>query len=202
MKLLYSPTSPFARKVRITLHEKQLECELVQDNVFSADAQTLLVNPLGKVPALVRDDGRALYDSPVIAQYLEVLRPEPRLWPAEPYARIEALRWEALGDGLCDAAVAVVLEGRRAAERQDAAWLARQRDKVQRALAVAQAELGASLHCVGDTFTIADIALICALGYLDLRMPAQWRGRYARLEAYAEHWASRPSVAATAPPPA
>lgn len=119
MRLLLSATSPYARKVHVALLEKGVPFQPAF--VTAADPSVAAANPLGKVPALVRADDTVLYDSPVILQYLEVLAPAPALYPADPLARIEALRWEALGDGICDATVTRMLEGRRAPERQDLA---------------------------------------------------------------------------------
>jgi glutathione S-transferase len=200
MRLLLTATSPYARKVRIAILEKRIPCEMDFDNPLDPTSHVPAANPLGKVPVLVLDDGRALWDSPVIVQYLEQEWPEPPLLPPGGWPRIEVLRWEALCDGLCDAAVQVVLEGRRAPERQDAAVVERQRGKVLSALARAEADLGQSEWASGGAFSLADIALASALGYLDLRLPGLWRGRFPGLESYAERIGQRPSVAGTAPP--
>ena len=197
MRLLHSLTSPFARKVRVTLLEKGLACEPVV--LLAGDASVSAVNPLGKVPALLRADGTALYDSPVIVQYLEVLVPTPSLFPADPLARIEVLRLEALCDGICDAAVLRMIEGRRDPARQDPNAVAHQAAKITRGLAVLQAELGDRAYAVGDTYTLADTCVAMAIGYIDLRAPELLAPFPALVERYAAMLA-RPSLAATVPP--
>jgi glutathione S-transferase len=221
MRLLYSPTSPYARKVRIALLEKRAPCEHVIDHPLAPDSRVPLHNPLGKVPVLVlehgdplapadRRDGRGdLYDSRAILQYLDLVFPEPPLFPREAAHRIDTLRYEALADGLCDAAVAIVLEKRRDERRQDPAVIAHQMKKVGRALDLANrwvadrvGSVGREAPLVDPAFGAADAAWLSALGYLDLRMPDAWRGHFAALEAYAAHFANRPSVAETTPPAA
>lgn len=197
MRLLLSPTSPYARKVHVALLEKGVA--FTAEHVTTADPVVAATNPLGKIPALVLPDGRALYDSPVILQYVEVVAPEPPLYPADPLARIEALRWEALGDGICDAAVTRLLESRRAPERQEPASLAHQASKIARGLAAFSRDLGDRPYAVGNTFTVADVAIAATLGYVELRAPEllephpELRARYAASLA-------RPSLAATVPP--
>jgi glutathione S-transferase len=139
MRLLLSPTSPYARKVHVALLEKGLAVELVY--VATVDPAVSAANPLGKIPALVREDGSTLYDSAVILQYLEVIAPTPPFYPADPLARVEALRWEALCDGICDAAVAQMIERRRAPERQEPKATAHQEAKIARGLATLEADL-------------------------------------------------------------
>lgn len=185
MRLLGSLTSPYVRKVRIVLAEKALDHAFVNDDVWSADAQVGRYNPLGKVPCLVLDDGRSLYDSRVIVAHLDTLAPAPVLIP--PGRRTEVGLWEALADGLLDAAVSARLEqtwpGRSAAQRSDA-WIEWQMQKINAALAAMADGLGTHPWCVPDAgFTLADIAVGCALGYLDLRFSElDWRGEHPVLE--------------------
>ncbi|MDP2305641.1 MAG: glutathione S-transferase N-terminal domain-containing protein [Pseudomonadota bacterium] len=197
MRLLLSATSPFARKVHVVLLEKGIAFEPVY--VAPSDPTVTQANPLGKIPALVREDGRALYDSPVIVQYLELHTPMPALLPAEPGARIDALCWEALCDGLCDAVVAGMLERRRPADRQDAGTLAHHEGKVRRALEVMEADLGTRVHAVADAYTLADIAIASALGYVGLRAPALLDAHPALVDRYAR-LSERSTIACTAPP--
>jgi glutathione S-transferase len=200
MRLVLSPNSPYARKVRIALLEKKVPFELVFDQPGSSTSRIQELNPLGKVPVLLRDDGKALYDSPVIFQYVEQAWPEPRLLPVDPGERIEALRWEALCDGICDAAVTVLLERRRAPEKQDPSVVERQSGKVEQALAQAEADFAGRTWAVGRAFGLADIALVAAAGYVNLRAPELWQGKYPRLEAHVSRLRERASVAATEPP--
>jgi glutathione S-transferase len=203
MKLYASPTSPYARKVRIALAEKKIECELVEDAPFAADTAVPQYNPLGKVPVLLMDDGTALYDSRVIVEYLDTVSPVSRLIPEPNRQRIAVRRWEALADGICDAAVTIVLEAKRPAKQQSREWLERQRQKIDRGVRELASELGDKAWCNGEAYSLADIAAGCALGYLDLRHPAiDWRSEYPNLVKLAEKLAKRPSFAETAPPAA
>jgi glutathione S-transferase len=203
MKLLASHTSPYARKVRIAIAEKKIECELVEESPWAPGTSVPNYNPLGKVPVLILDDGTALYDSRVIVEYLDTVSPVSRLIPEPSRQRIAVKRWEALADGICDAAVAIVLETKRPAKEQSVESLARQRQKIDRGLAEFASELGDKPWCSGDAYTLADIATGCALAYLDLRHPAiDWRGEYPSLLKLAEKLAKRQSFQDTVPPSA
>ena len=201
MKLIASPTSPYARKVRIALAEKKIEYTLVDDSPWSADTTVSDLNPLGKVPVLVLDDGTTLFDSRVIVEYLDTVSPVSRLIPEPSRQRIAVKRWEALADGVCDAAVAIILERKRPARQQSADWIERQRQKVERGVAEFARELGERPWCSGESYSLADIAIGCALGYLDLRHPdIDWRGQHANLARLADKLGKRPSFAESAPP--
>lgn len=202
MKLIASPTSPYARKVRIALAEKKIEYTLVDDSPWSPDSTVPGLNPLGKVPVLVLDDGTTLFDSRVIVEYLDTVSPVSRLIPEPSRQRIAVKRWEALADGVCDAAVAIILERKRPARQQSADAIGWQRQKVERGVAEFARELGDKPWCGGDSYSLADIAVGCALGYLDLRHPdLDWRGQHANLARLAEKLGRRPTFAETAPPP-
>ncbi len=203
MKLIASPTSPYARKVRIALAEKKIDCEFVDDSPWSPETKVTDHNPLGKVPVLVLDDGTSLYDSRVIVEYLDTVSPVSRLIPEPSRQRIAVRRWEALADGICDAAVAVVLEGKRPAEHQSREWIARQREKIDRGVRELAGELEDKPWCNGEAYTLADIAAGCALGYLDLRHPdIGWRNAYPNLLKLAEKLSKRQSFQDSAPRPA
>jgi glutathione S-transferase len=203
MKLIASLTSPYARKVRIALAEKKIEYDLVEESPYAAETTVPNYNPLGKVPVLVLDDGATLFDSRVIVEYLDTVSPVSRLIPEPNRQRIGVRRWEALADGICDAAAAIVLESKRAARQQDKLWLQRQRRKIDLGLRELAHELGDKAWCNGEAFSLADIATGCALGYLDLRHAAiDWRGSYPNLVKLTEKLSKRPSFAETAPPPA
>src|SRR6266404_2212079 len=203
MKLYTSPTSPYARKVRVALTEKKIECECIDENPWVEETAIPQFNPLGKIPVLILDDGTALYDSRVIVEYLDTVSPVSRLIPEPSRQRIAVKRWKALADGICDAAVAIVLETKRPAKEQSAESLARQRQKIDRGLADLASELGDRPWCSGDAYTLADIATGCALAYLDLRHPAiDWRGQYPSLLKLAEKLEKRQSFHDTVPPTA
>jgi glutathione S-transferase len=201
MKLFGSPGSPYVRKVRIVLAEKRIPYDYIIDRPSLPESLVPQFNPLGKIPVLVCDDGRAVYDSPVIVEYLDGLVAEPRLIPAAFNDRIEVRRWEALGDGIADAAVAISHNLRKPeAEREPAAWYDRQRQKIERALAVMEKELGDRPFCYGAGFTLADIAAGYAVGYLDQVLPQMdWRKSVPNLKRHAERMASRPSFSTTQP---
>src|SRR5205814_2403823 len=163
MKLLASHTSPYARKVRIAIAEKKIECELVEESPWVPGTSVPNYNPLGKVPVLVLDDGTALYDSRVIVEYLDTVSPVSRLIPEPSRQRIAVKRWEALADGICDAAVAIVLETKRPAKEQSAEWIDRQRGKIERSVRELASELDDKPWCNGESYTLADIAAGCAL---------------------------------------
>ena len=176
MKLLYTINSPYARKVRIVAAEKHIEVTLEEVVLSAPDCPVKQHNPLGKVPVLVLPDGDSLYDSRVIVEYLDNRTPLAHLIPQDVSAKVKVRRWEALADGVCDAAVATILEQRKSAEQQDAAFIERQMSKVTSGLKVLNEDLGKAEGvgknnwCVNGTFSLADVAVGCMLGYLKLRL--------------------------------
>jgi glutathione S-transferase len=200
MKLVASLTSPYARKVRIAMAEKRIECDFVAENVWAADTKVGAYNPLGKVPVLVLDDDLCLYDSRVITEYLDGVTPVSRLIPEGGRERALVKRWEALADGITDAGVAIFLERKRDRAQQGADWIARQRGKLDSGIAAASRELGDRDWCHGVSITLADIALGCALLWLEFRLPeVAWRAQYPNLKAHIERLEARPSFAETIP---
>lgn len=202
MKLFSTPTSPYARKVRIMLIEKHIECEIeVVPSLAAPESPVPEYNPLGKVPTLVLDDGTSLYDSVVIVDYLDHKTPVARLIPQDNNHRAIVRRWEALADGVCDAAIAVVMEKRRVLEKQDETIIQRQMLKVERGLRAMSADMGDAKWAAGDKFTLADIATGVALAYVELRMPElTWRETYPNLGRLYEQLIARPSFKDTLPP--
>lgn len=196
-----TPNSPYARKVRIVLAEKRIDCEQVEVASLAApDSPVPEFNPLGKVPTLVLEDGTGLYDSAVITDYLDKKTPVMHLIPQA--KRIEVKRWEALADGMCDAAVAVVMELRRATEKQDETIITRQKLKVERGMQVLAKDLGENKWCIGNAFSLADIAVGCTLAYISLRMPEfDWKGQYPNLAALYEQLMQRKPFQDTQPKP-
>lgn len=200
MKLIISLTSPFARKVRVVMAEKRIDFEAVVDIPWEADTRVPEFNPLGKVPVLVMDDGSTLFDSRVIVEYLDQLTPVSPLLPKENRPRIAVRRWEALADGVIEAAATIFLEKKRPEGRQDAEWIVRQEGKIFRGLESMAEELGEKPWCTGDFFTLADIAVGCCLGYLDFRFShIQWREAHPNLARLAEKLAQRQSFKDTLP---
>ncbi len=187
MKLIGSHSSPFARKVRVVLAEKRIDYEFVIEIPSNPDSRVQQYNPLGKIPVLVTEDGTNLFDSRVIVEYLDSISPVTRLIPEPARQRIQVRRWEALADGILDACVLLVQESRRPPELQSEAVTARQKGKIERALATAAAELADRTWCAGEGYSLADIALGCALGFLDFRFPENdWRTPYPNLVRYAD----------------
>lgn len=206
MKLIGSLTSPFVRKVRIVLAEKKLDYKFEVEDVWSADSRIAEANPLGKVPCLVMDAGEAIFDSRVIVEYVDTLSPVGKLIPLSGRERVEVRTWEALADGLLDAAVLARMEqtwsGRTDAQRSPA-WISRQLDKVHQSLKAFSQGLGDKPWCTGTHHSLADIAVGCALGYLDFRFPdIDWRTTYPNLDKLHAKLMQRPSFTDTAPPAA
>jgi len=202
IRLLGSLTSPYVRKVRIVMAEKRIDYHLEIEDVWSPDTRIREANPLGKVPCLIMEDGGAVFDSRVIVEYLDGMTPVAKLIPPSGRARAEVRTWEALGDGVADAAILARLEQtQRPATEQNAAWIERQMGKVHAAVAAMSSGLGDKPWCNGQTYSLADIAVGCALGYLDFRFGSiDWRRQYPNLARLAEKLAARPSFAETRPP--
>ena len=199
MKLYGSLTSPYVRKVRILVREKNLACEFVVADAWAADSPIPALNPLGKVPALALDNGDVLFDSPVIVEYLDSLK-APALLTASGAARWEMLRWQALADGMLDATVSRLLELRRPAEQQSAENIRRQEEKIARSLKYTEDRLHSGPWLVSDRFTLADLVMAVALEYIDFRYPHDWCGRHARLASWLAGASARPSLIETRPP--
>ncbi|HNI76655.1 MAG TPA: glutathione S-transferase N-terminal domain-containing protein [Giesbergeria sp.] len=203
MKLIGSTTSPYVRKVRIVMAEKKLDYQFLLDNVWSADTRIAASNPLGKVPCLVMEGGEAVFDSRVIVEYLDTLSPVGKLIPSTGRERAEVKTWEALADGLLDAAILVRLEntfeGRKPSERSQA-WIDRQMDKVHASLKAMAQGLGDKPFCSGIHLSLSDIAVGCALGWLEFRFPEiGWRAEYPNLAKLMDKLAQRASFADTKP---
>lgn len=200
MKLLYTINSPYARKVRIVAIEKRIAIDTVEVVLTDPDCPVKLYNPLGKVPVLVLPDGDSLYDSRVIVEYLDNRTPGAHLIPQDNTGKTEVRRWEALADGVCDAAVSAMLEQRKPEAQQSSAHIEKQLEKVTRGLAVLNLDLTKKKWCVNEQFSLADIALGCALAYLDLRFTAlNWQEKYPNLAKHYNVLAKRASFKQTMP---
>jgi glutathione S-transferase len=198
MKLYGSETSPYVRKARILVQEKNLDCEFVLADAWAAGSPVPALNPLGKVPALERDDGSVLFDSPVIVEYLDSLK-SPALLAASGEPRWTMLRWQALADGVLDAVVARLLESRRPPEQQSAKDIERQEEKVARALAWTESQLRGE-WLAGNAFSLADLAVGVMLDYTDFRYPHDWAARHPKLSRWHQAIRQRPSFVATRAP--
>jgi glutathione S-transferase len=204
MKLIGSLTSPYVRKVRIVMAEKKLDYELVTEDVWSATTTIGQSNPLGKVPCLVMEGAEALFDSRVIVEYLDALSPVGKLTPSVGRERAGVKTWEALADGVLDAAILARLEATwtgRSAEQRSSAWIDRQLSKVHASVQAMSAGLGAQAFCSGVHLSLSDISVGVALGYLDFRFPEiDWRGPHPNLHKLFDKLMQRPSFADTLPP--
>lgn len=203
MKLIGSSSSPYVRKVRVVMAEKKLDYNYVTSNVWAADSTIGESNPLGKVPCLVMDGAEALFDSRVIVEYLDTLSPVGKLIPGVGRERAEVKTWEALADGVLDAALLARLEatwdGRTKAQRCQP-WIDRQIGKIHASLAAMAKGLGEKPFCAGIHLSLADIAVGCALGYLEFRFPQlEWRAGYPNLAKLQDKLMQRPSFADTQP---
>lgn len=200
MKLHGTALSPYARKVRLMILEKGMQCEEVLSDLSDPDSAAKRLNPLGKVPVLELDDGTALFDSVVIAEYLEAMS-GPRLIPAVGPQRWQTLTTAALADGLMDAVVTRLLEKRRDLALQSESVFDKEEARVARILGALEelANPERPFLC-GDGLTLADLAVAAAIGYLDFRYPHDWRATHLNLAAWFEVISLRPSVAQTAPP--
>ncbi len=201
MKLIGSTASPYVRKVRIVMAEKKLDYQFVLEDVWSDDTRIGDSNPLGKVPCLVMEDGGAVFDSRVIVEYLDTLTPVGKLIPVSGRERAEVKCWEALADGLADAALLMRLEEtQRAAGERSTKWVARQQKKVDQALHAMSTGLGEGPWCNGSNYSLADIAVGCALQYLGFRFAhIAWRDEYPNLARLSDKLTERPSFRETAP---
>ncbi|MDO9003554.1 MAG: glutathione S-transferase N-terminal domain-containing protein [Aquabacterium sp.] len=206
MKLIGSLTSPFVRKVRIVLAEKKLDYKFDVEDVWAEGTSISESNPLGKVPCLVMEGGEAVFDSRVIVEYVDTLSPVGKLIPLSGRERVEVRTWEALADGVMDAAILARLEqtwpGRTEAQRSQA-WIDRQMAKVHGGLKAMSQGLGDRPWCNGNHHSLADISAGCALGYVDFRFPQiDWRDDYPNLGKLFDKLSQRPSFIDTAPPKA
>jgi len=203
MKLLGSLTSPFVRKVRVVLAEKRIDYQFELENAWAADTQLQKVNPLGKVPVLIMEDGGAVFDSRVIVEYLDTVTPVGKLIPTGGKARLEVKCWEALADGVMDAAALIHIENtQRTKAQRSQDWIDRQNRKILHGLTAMAGGLSEDTpFCTGINFTLADIAIGCALGYLDLRHAhIDWRNEHPNLDKLAEKLFQRQSFLDSEPP--
>ena len=203
MKRYASPASSFARKIRVMLIEKGVKHDLEMVNLWEPN-ELKKTNPIGKVPALKLDDGRVLINSPLIADYVDSRFPNPRFIPADPDQRVEVRRWEALADGTMDAVSASLYEMRFHDEaKRSQAWLDRQRGKIDEGFAALEEMLGNRPWCVGDAMSLADVAVVCHIGFITLRAPRFFpQEKYPGLAQLWKKMEARESMKKTAPPPA
>ena len=201
MKLIGSYTSPYVRKISVMLLEKGIPFDFINDVPHEPGCKITQFNPLGKVPALVTDDGEVFYDSPIIVQFIELMNVAPTLLPWQPLEALRVKQIEALADGVTDAAVALVLEGRRDPDKRNEAWVLRQREKLLRGLDALEKLAGKRTLLNSESLNVADIAVACCLGYLNFRRIAPgWCVEHPELVKLVERLFQRESFARTTPP--
>jgi glutathione S-transferase len=196
MKLLGTNTSPYVRKARLVLLEKNIPHDYLVDPPREPGSQVARVNPLGRIPALILDDETCVFDSPVIADYVDTLNDTPILIPrTSALARMRVKRWEALADGIMDSAVVVRTESMRPVANQQADTISLHNNSITRALSFASEQLGQKEWCEGSSISLADLALVSALIYLNLRQPERdWRGQHPNLAKWFARISERASV--------
>ena len=201
MKLIGSYTSPYVRKISVMLLEKGIPFDFINDVPHEPGCKITQFNPLGKVPALVTDDGEVFYDSPIIVQFIELMNVAPTLLPWQPLEALRVKQIEALADGVTDAAVALVLEGRRDPDKRNEAWVLRQREKLLRGLDALEKLAGKRTLLNSESLNVADIAVACSLGYINFRRIAPgWCVERPELIKLVERLFQRESFARTTPP--
>jgi len=201
MKLLASLASPYTRKVRVVLAEKKIECELELVDVNPVENPVNASNPLGKVPTLLLDDSTALYDSRVIVEFLDARSPINRLIPDETRDRVGVRRWEALADGVLDAGLLVRYETLRDKRERSQTWTDKQVARMHRAMALMAKDIDGRTWCHGDRYSLADIAVGCAIGWLGFRKPGDvdWEAEYTPLTKHYRKLMERAAFADTVP---
>jgi glutathione S-transferase len=199
VKLYGSPTSPYVRKARVLVAEKKLAVEFVDEDPWAADSPIPARNPLGKVPALEIEPNNYLFESVLVVHYLDHVDGKT-LTPRDPAGYWQAQWWQALGNGIIDAAVARVLESRRPADKQMPEKIGREEARIRRAIALAAQRFGGGTFLVGNRFTLADLIMGVALQYVDFRFPHDWRAEASELSGWHERVTRRKSFQDTLPP--
>jgi glutathione S-transferase len=198
MILYHSLTSPYSRKARVMLLEKGVPFEGI--DVRSTGQSSSGHNPLGKIPTLVLDDGTAIFDSTVITETVEALFPSPALIPSEPIERALVRRWESLADGVCDVVIPVVVDSLREPSLQNATYNEKLLGKAKTTLTYLEKALTGRTYVHGEAFSLADIAVITMLDYVNLRRPELLKGNYPEIHRYRDAFQSRVSIVTTVPP--
>jgi glutathione S-transferase len=201
-QLISATPSPYARKVRIALMEKDIPFELLTEVPWDSTTSTPKYNPLEKLPVLICEDGSSVYESRFVLEYLELKHPTPALLPKDVDGILAAKRLEVLCDGICDALVLMFFERMRPEASQSAEWTARQRRKVDGGLKEIARLIGARPFAVGESFSLGDIAAVTVVAYMSVRWPQMnWREQYPNLAAYSDRMEQRPSFQKSRPVP-
>lgn len=200
MKLIIATPSPYARKIRVIMREKKIKFEEIIDVPWNTNTLTHGLNPLGKIPILLREDHEPLFDSKVIAQYLDNFKPNPLFYPTNLEENTYAKLLETVADGICDSIVLIFLENSRKETLRSKTWINRQERKIVEGIKFLANNLQEKKYFVGNFFSIADISVFTCLEYLDLRFPKfRWRDKYQNLVSYWEIHQNRQSFLETKP---
>ena len=200
MKLIIATPSPYARKIRVIMREKKIKFEEIIDVPWNADTLTRGLNPLGKIPILIREGQDPLFDSKVIAQYLDNYKPNPLFYPTNLEENTRAKLLETIADGICDSIVLIFLENSRKETLRSKTWIKRQEKKIVEGIKFLANNLQEKKYFVGNFFSIADISVFTCLEYLDLRFPKfRWRDKYQNLVSYWKIHQNRQSFIETKP---
>ncbi|MBD1909324.1 MULTISPECIES: glutathione S-transferase family protein [unclassified Leptolyngbya] len=197
-KLYYTSRSPYARKVRIVLAEKQLPCEMIETDIKQKSPEFLQLNPIGKIPVLVDDNGLIFWDSTLIVEYLDDSYPTPSFYPSGRSERLRCRQGEELADTLIDEVVALWYETRKGGDANPQVQALHQ-GNIDRLIAVFEQQLGTTSHLLSDQITAVDIAAISGLGYYSLRFGKDWQSSYPRLAQWFDQLHQRPSLQDTIP---
>ena len=200
MQLIIATPSPFARKARVALREKNIDFEEIIDVPWNKNTLTKDINPLGKIPILLHNNSEPLFDSRVIVQYLDKFKPQPLMYPDNHEDNISAKLVEAVADGVCDAIVLVFLENARKKNLRSKKWIERQETKIFKGVSYLSNFLEKNKYFVGNKFNISDVSSFSCLDYLDLRFSKfQWRNQYPNLKKYWDVHKDRKSFKETKP---
>lgn len=200
MKLYGSPTSPYVRKARVLIHEKNMPVEFVVEDPWVEGSPIIARNPLSKVPVLEIGPDSYMFESTLVTHYLDHSDGKS-LTPRDPAGYWQAQWWQALGQGILDAGIARILEIRRPEDKQMPEKIAREEQRIARAIDLAEKTIKeGSEFLLGNRFGLADIALGVAMQYTDFRFPHDWRSRAPKLAKWLEGVAARPSFTETLPP--
>ena len=198
MKLVIATPSPFARKVRVVLREKEIDFEEIIDVPWNRDTICTNFNPLGKIPVLLQEGKQPLFDSSIIVQHIEHMNKSPAMYPSGLEDLMLAKIIETTADGICDALVLISLENTRKERLRSKDWIQRQSLKIYNGMEYLSNKLGNKIYFVVEEFTIADVSAFSCLEYLDLRLPNfDWRGKHPNLENYWQKHKNRRSFLET-----
>lgn len=196
--LYYTQRSPYARKVRILLAEKNLPCQLKETDIINKSPEFLQISPIGKVPVLLDEDNTTLWDSTLILEYLDETYPEPSFYPSDRQQRLQCRQWEELGDTFADNAIGLWFQKRKG-DSADIGERAKYENAINRLLTTIEKQLSASPYLLGNTWTTADISNVCALGYYTLRFGDEWQKNYSHIAQWYKNLHQRASVNTTIP---